>query len=341
MGTSNPSKLGIGVIGVGGMGKRHAENVRRHIPTARLVAIADTDSARVRSLAAELEIAAAYDSTEALLEDREVHAVVIASSSKFHAPLIELAAKSGKDIFCEKPLALTLQEADRALAAVAHSGVLFQIGLMRRFDPAYAAAKKKIDEGAIGRPVIFKSLGRDRDCPAPSLFQTDSEPALIFAESAIHDFDLARWLMSDEVAEVFALGGALGSPELARLEQIDSSLVSLKFAKGAIGSVENFWGAGYGYDIRTEVVGTLGTLAIGTLGGDALIELKQGGTGRPMAQDWLERFTDAYRLELEAFVHSVQTGSAPAVTGEDGRRSLVTALAAVKSWKESRPVSLP
>ncbi|HXW14509.1 MAG TPA: Gfo/Idh/MocA family oxidoreductase, partial [Terriglobia bacterium] len=162
---STMSKLGVGVVGVGEMGKRHAENLARLIPKARLVAVADANLERARSVAHELEIEHAHDSTEALVARHDVQAVVIATPAKFHTSAIQVAAAAGKDIFCEKPLALTLEEADVALDAVTKAGVRLQLGFMRRYDPAYAQAKKTIEAGEIGEPIIFKSIGRDVEAP--------------------------------------------------------------------------------------------------------------------------------------------------------------------------------
>ena len=158
-------KLGIGVVGVGEMGKRHAENLRRLVPEACLVAIADVSAERAQQVAAELEIENSYGSLEAMLESKDIDAVLIATPDKFHAQDVALAARAGKDIFCEKPLALTLSDAHAALDAIAKAGRRLQVGFMRRYDPAYAAAMKRIEAGEIGVPVIFKSVGRDKDQP--------------------------------------------------------------------------------------------------------------------------------------------------------------------------------
>ncbi|MBI4462472.1 MAG: Gfo/Idh/MocA family oxidoreductase, partial [Acidobacteria bacterium] len=165
------SKLGVGVVGVGAIGKRHAENLRRLIPQARLVALADADRERARQVAEELELEHHYQRMEDLVARKDVQAVVIASPGKFHASGIQLAAAAGKDILCEKPLALTLVEADAALAAVEKAGVRLQVGYMRRYDPAYAEAYKRIQAGAVGDPIIFKSIGRDCEAPPLSYFQ--------------------------------------------------------------------------------------------------------------------------------------------------------------------------
>ncbi len=158
-------KLGVGVLGVGEMGSRHAENLRRLVPEAQLVAVADVDAARARKVAAELEVEHSYGSFEAMLECKDIHNVLIVAPDKFHAQAIQTAAAARKDILCEKPLALNLEDAHSALKAVSEAGVRLQIGFMRRYDPGYAQAKKQIEAGEIGEPIIFKAIGRDKDAP--------------------------------------------------------------------------------------------------------------------------------------------------------------------------------
>ncbi|MGC1227824.1 MAG: Gfo/Idh/MocA family oxidoreductase, partial [Candidatus Sulfotelmatobacter sp.] len=187
-------KLGVGVVGVGEMGRRHAENLRRNVPEARLIAIADVSQERARQTAAELEIEHSYNSLEAMLENKDIEAVVIATPDKFHAHAVEVAARAGTDILCEKPLALTLADARAALAAATRAGSRMQVGFMRRYDPAYAAAMQRIEAGEIGTPVIFKSIGRDKDQPPMAAYESNVN-GMIFYTNTIHDFDLARWMM--------------------------------------------------------------------------------------------------------------------------------------------------
>src|SRR2546425_2806540 len=208
------AKLGVGLLGVGEMGKRHAENLRRRVPDAHLVALADDDAARARHAATELEIEPWYDSFEAMLERRDIDAILIATTDRFRARAIKTAASAKKDIFCEKPLALSLDDAHAALDAVAQAGVRLQIGFMRRYDPAYAAARRRVEAGEIGEPVVFKSIGRDKDAPPLAAYQSNVN-GMLFYNNTIHDFDLARWLMRDEVIEVQAYTTVAIRPEVA------------------------------------------------------------------------------------------------------------------------------
>ncbi|MFQ5694362.1 MAG: Gfo/Idh/MocA family protein [Terriglobia bacterium] len=331
-------KVGVAVVGVGTMGQRHAENLCRAVPEARLVAVVDTDRTRVGQVAAALEVEA-YDDIEPVLNHKDIQAVVIASPAKFHAAGIQAAAACGKDILCEKPIALTLEEADASLAAVSKAGVRLQIGHMRRYDPAYGDAKRRIEAGEIGEPVIFKAIGRDREPPPLGYFRSGLN-GMLFLDSSLHEFDLARWLMSDEIIEVQAYGGVLVFPELAQCNDIDAGVVNLRFSRGALGNVESFRQARYGYDIRTEIVGSKGTLMVGTLDRTPQRVLTSDGARRDEVGDYLERFADAYREEIRDFVQSLLSDRPPRVTGADGRRALAVALAAERSYREARPLSL-
>jgi inositol 2-dehydrogenase len=328
-------KLGVGVLGVGEMGRRHAENLRRFVPNARLVAIADVDGERARRTATELEIENSYSSLQAMLERKDLNAVVIATPDRFHAPSVKAAAAAGKNILCEKPLALSLVDANESLAAVAKAGVRMQVGFMRRYDPAYSAAMKRIEAGEIGTPVILKSIGRDKDGPPISAYQANINGSLFYSNT-IHDFDLARWLMQDEVAEVHAYTTVAIRPEVAQFGDVVAGLVNLKFAKGAIGNIESFAQAAYGYDVRTEIVGSKGSILVGSLNKThATFLTTQGGT-QALADHFLSTFADAYVAEMQDFVERILHDRPLRVTGEDGLRALEICVAAENSYLQSK-----
>lgn len=333
------NKLGVGVVGVGAMGKRHAENLARLVPKARLVALADPDLERAHAVASELEVEHYYSSVEDLVAQKDVQAVVIVSPAKFHPHGVKVAAAGGKAILCEKPLALTLEDADATVEAVAKARVPFQIGFMRRYDPAYAEAKKRIEAGEIGEPIIFKSVGRDAEISPPVYFESGWNGTL-FHDSSVHEFDLARWLMNDEVAEVHAYVGARAHPELAKLNLFDSGVVNLRFVRGTIGNVESFLDARYGYDVRTEIVGAQGTLQVGRLRDKPLQVLTQSASRHDAVNHYLVRFADAYVNEMRDFVDTILAGGSPKITGHDARQAVAVVLAAVRSVRESRPVKL-
>jgi predicted dehydrogenase len=332
-------KLGIGVVGVGEMGKRHAENLRRNVPEARLVAIADVSAERARQVATELEIERSYGSLEAMLENKEIEAVLIATPDKFHAEAVGLAARAGKDVLCEKPLALNLPDAHETLDAVAKAGRRLQVGFMRRYDPAYAAAMQRIEAGEIGVPVIFKSVGRDKDQPPLAAYESNVN-GMLFYTNTIHDFDLARWLMRDEVSGVHAYTTSAIRPEVTKYGDVVASVVNLQYKQGAIGNIESYAQAVYGYDVRTEIVGSKGSIFVGSLQRMPAVFLSSRGGEQILADHFLSSFADAYLAEVRDFVRTMLSDGAPRVTGEDGLKALAIAVAAENSHLQSRPVAV-
>jgi inositol 2-dehydrogenase len=329
-------KLGIGVLGVGEMGRRHAENLRRLVPEANLIAVADVAAGRAAQAASELEIDHSFSSLEDMLAHRGIDAVVIATPDKFHAKAIQTAAAAGKDILCEKPIAITLTDAHAALAAVAKAKVRLQIGFMRHYDPAYEAAMKRIEAGEIGDPVIFKSVGRDKDVPPLAAYQSNVN-GMLFYNNTIHDFDLARWLMRDEVTEVQAYTTVSIRPEIAQYGDVVASVINLKYGRGAIGNVESYVQAIYAYDVRTEIVGSKGSIFVGSLNKTPAIFLTANGGTEILADHFLSRFADAYLAEMKDFVHNMLHDRPPLVSGEDGLKALAIAVAAEQSHLQGKP----
>jgi predicted dehydrogenase len=332
-------KLGVGVLGVGEMGRRHAENIRRLVPEARLVAVADAAVDRARQVAAELEIEHSYGSLEAMLGCRELEAVLIATPDKFHAQAVGIAARAGKNILCEKPLALSMADAHAALEAVSKSGVQLQVGFMRRYDPAYSAAMKRIEAGEIGVPVIFKSVGRDKDAPPIAAYQSNVN-GMLFYNSTIHDFDLARWLMKDEISEVHSYATVAIRPEVARYGDVVASVANLQFRHGAIGNVESYVQAVYGYDVRTEIVGSKGSILVGSLRQAPATFLTADGGLQTLADYFLIRFQDAYVAEVRDFAQNILNDRPLRVSGEDGLKALAIAVAAENSYLRKQPVKV-
>jgi predicted dehydrogenase len=321
------------------MGKRHAENLRRNVPQARLIAIADVSAERARQVATELEIERSYGSLEAMLENKEIEAVLIATPDKFHAEAVGLAARAGKDILCEKPLALNLPDAHETLDAVAKAGRRLQVGFMRRYDPAYAAAMQRIEAGEIGVPVIFKSVGRDKDQPPLAAYESNVN-GMLFYTNTIHDFDLARWLMRDEVSGVHAYTTSAIRPEVTKYGDVVASVVNLQYKQGAIGNIESYAQAVYGYDVRTEIVGSQGSIFVGSLQRMPAVFLSSRGGEQVLADHFLSSFADAYLAEVRDFVRTMLSDRAPRVTGEDGLKALAIAVAAENSHLQSRPVAV-
>ena len=333
-------KLGVGVLGVGEMGRRHAENLRHLVPNAQLVAVADVAAERARRTAAELEIENSYGSLEAMLECKGLDAVVIATPDKFHASAVKTAAAAGKDILCEKPLALTLADARESLDAISRTKVRLQVGFMRRYDLAYAAAMKRIEAGEIGVPVIFKSIGRDKDGPPLTAYQPNIN-GMLFYTNSIHDFDLARWMMQDEVAEVHAYTTVAIRPEVAQFGDVVASVVNLKFNQGAIGNIESYAQAAYGYDVRTEIVGSKGSILVGSFHRTPATFLTANGSTQVIADHFLSTFADAYLAEIRDFVDCMVTDQVPRVSGEDGIKALAIAVAAEDSHLHAKTTKVP
>jgi predicted dehydrogenase len=332
-------KLGIGVLGVGEMGRRHAENLRRLVPEANLIAVADVAAGRAAQAASELEIEYSFSNLEDMLACDGIDALVIATPDKFHAKAIQTAAAAGKGILCEKPIAITLADAHAALAAVAKAKVRLQIGFMRHYDPAYEAAMKHIEAGEIGDPVIFKSVGRDKDVPPLAAYQSNVN-GMLFYNNTIHDFDLARWLMRDEVAEVQAYTTVAIRPEIAQFGDVVASVVNLKYENGAIGNVESYVQAIYAYDVRTEIVGSKGSIFVGSLNKTPATFLTANGSTEILADHFLSRFADAYVAEMKDFVHNMLHDRPPLVSGEDGLKALAIAVAAEQSHLQGKPCKI-
>jgi predicted dehydrogenase len=323
--------LGVVVIGVGSMGRRHAENVRRN-PELRLVAVVDARPEVAHAVADDLGCDRWRATAEEALADRDCQAAIIATAAGTHADLIALAAGHGRDVLCEKPLALTLADARRAIGSVERAGRRLQVGFMRRYDPGYAAAHEAIAAGRLGRPLLFKAVSRDRE-PGPA-----QGSGGILVDSAIHDFDLARWLIGEEVSEVTAVTGAAGGGIGG---EVDTALVNLRFAGGALGAVEVFARAGYGYDIRTEVVGSGGTARIGSDRQRPFELLTPDGGHRNFVGHYLERFAGAYEREVADWARRMLADRPPAVSGDDGLRALQIALAARAAAGTGQAVRLP
>jgi scyllo-inositol 2-dehydrogenase (NAD+) len=329
-------KLGVGVLGVGEMGRRHAENLRCSVANARLVAIADVAANRAAQVASELEIEHSFASLEQMLELPGLEAVVIATPDKFHAKAIRTAAAAGKHILCEKPIATTMEDAHEALAAVAKARVRLQIGFMRRYDPAYAAAMKRVEAGDIGEPLIFKSVGRDKDVPPMAAYESNVN-GMLFYSNTIHDFDLARWMMCDEVTEVHAYTTVAIRPEVAKFGDIVAGVVNLKYSRGAIGNIESNVQAIYAYDVRTEIIGSKGSVFIGSLQKTAATFLSTAGSTGILADHFLSRFAEAYLSEMKDFAHNVLHDRPVCVSGEHGLKALAMAVAAEQSHLQGKP----
>ncbi len=328
----------VAAIGVGRLGALHARNLATAIPGAALAMVVDSDGQAARRVGEALGVPHHTD-LDAALSDPTIDAVAISTASDAHPAQIIAAAQAGKAIFCEKPLALSLADADQALEAVKRAGVLLQVGHMRRYDPAYREAHRLIGEGAIGRPFMFRALSLDGSISSSRDFLVRCGGILV--DVALHDFDLARWLMGSEIVEVQATGAVLSHETLREVDDVDTAVVTLRFANGGLGVVQASHTAVYGYDIQTEVSGDKGAVRAGELRQSAIWRYESGGrVSHDTVPDFLARFQRAYLDELIDWIGCIREGRAPLAGGADARAALAVALAARQALQEGRAVSL-
>jgi myo-inositol 2-dehydrogenase / D-chiro-inositol 1-dehydrogenase len=331
-------KLKVGVVGVGRIGRVHLHNLVRGIPEADVVAVTDPRQEQARELARQYDISAVSPDYDAMVGDSRIDAVVLCSPTSQHASQIRQAARAGKHIFCEKPIDLSLPVIQDALDEVDRYEVQFMVGFNRRFDPGFSKAKERIEAGEIGDPHLLRITSRDPGPPPPEYI---AESGGLFLDMTIHDFDIARYVVSSEVVEVYANAAVLVDPRIGELGDVDTAVVTLSFENGALGLIDNSRKACYGYDQRLEVFGSRGMVQVDNHRRDStLFSDKAGAHLAPPLNFFMDRYAEAYAIEMAAFVKALTTGSSLPVTGEDGLRAVKIALAAKKSAAERRPVSL-
>jgi len=327
----------VAVIGSGRMGAFHARSLAQRIPGARLAAIADPAPEAAERLAAELGVDRAYDDPAKALADPAVAAVVIAAPARFHADLVVAAAEAGKSVFCEKPMALSLPDADRAIDAAGSAATVLQVGFNRRFAPDWRAARALLDDGRLGTPRLLRSLTRDPGGFDPAGVAADT----IFNETLIHDFDTLRFLNPGaEAVEVHAYAGALVAPGWRDRGLLDTAVVTVRFDNGAVGVAEACFEAAYGYDVRAEVFGSGGMATLGDGRRTGMVFSSAGGQSMDTVRSDQELLADAYVAELAAFVGAVRAGTPAPVGGQDARAALAIALAAAGSVRSGRPTRI-
>ncbi|MEW5959490.1 MAG: inositol 2-dehydrogenase [Chloroflexota bacterium] len=332
------TKVNVGLIGAGRIGRVHAENLAYRIPEVNLAAVADVFLEAAEKCAFDFQIPIATQDPRRIFEDKTIDAVVIGSSTNTHAQFISEAAKAGKHIFCEKPIALDLAVIDEALDVVNRSGVKLQLGFNRRFDPNFKQARDMVAAGKIGAPYIVHIIARD---PAPPPVEYIKVSGGIFLDQTIHDFDMARFLIDSEVEEVYAIGGVMVDPAIGEAGDIDTAIITLRYANGAIGMIDNSRKAVYGYDQRVEVFGSAGSVVVGNSTPHTAVYSNADSvqSAKPL-YFFLERYMDAYAAEMKVFIDCILQDTPPPVTGMDGRIPVVMGLAAWKSYRENRPVKL-
>lgn len=322
--------LTAAVIGLGRLGREHAKNIME-IPHLKLVAVCDHTLTKARLLAQQLNISKYTDNTDHIMEDESIQAVIVVTQTNEHSDVILKAIAANKAIFVEKPLSINLEESLVIEQAVMRSNVYCQIGFMRRFDPDYVEAHRIISTGGIGKPLYFKGI--NRDAVSPSL-KYIAKSGGIFVDLMIHEFDLARFLMHDEVESISAFGTNIKYPELETQQDVDQALSYLHFEKGAAGDIEGSRCAYYGYDVRTEIIGSEGSVFIGGNRQHHVEVLTKRGKLHTMIPTFSERFKSAFIKELTVFTAAVQENKLSPVTVTDSIKALRIAIAATESFKE-------
>ncbi|MDO3409256.1 inositol 2-dehydrogenase [Saccharibacillus sp. CPCC 101409] len=328
----------VGIIGAGRIGRLHAEHLLR-MPQFALRAIADPFAGGSLREWAEHNRVSVYGDGRELLDDPRVAAVFICTPTDSHADWIKRAAAAGKHIFCEKPVSRSREETEQALRAAEEAGVVFQVGFNRRMDPSFRRLKTLVEAGELGRPHILKITSRDPQPPGEEYIRSSGG---MFTDMTIHDFDMARYLMNEEVTEVYARGANLIDPVFGRHGDVDTAIITLTFESGAVGVIDNSRQAVYGYDQRIEVFGALGAASADNWRPTTVeVSTAEAVTRDRPLHFFLERYERAFIEEAAAFADSVLRGSPVVCSGMDGMKAEAIAEAALESHRTGLPVKLP
>jgi myo-inositol 2-dehydrogenase / D-chiro-inositol 1-dehydrogenase len=331
-------KLRVGVLGVGRIGKIHAENLVARIPDAQLAILADVFSDGLKATAAKLGVSKTVTDYRDVINLPEVDAVVICTPTNTHHQIILDAAAAGKHIFCEKPIELSIKKIKTINETVEKCGVQLMVGFNRRFDPNFSKVREMVEKGRIGQAQILRITSRDPAPPSESYLRASGG---IFLDMTIHDFDMARYVMLAEVKEVYAKACVLVDPLFKKVRDWDTAVTTLTFENGALGTIDNSRQAVYGYDQRVEVFGSEGMITVKNKSPDDHVHIDRSGAHSSLPlRFFLERYAESYLNEMRAFVDAVRKDKPVPVTGKDGLMSVAIALAATKSAKENRPTSV-
>ena len=327
-------KINVGLIGVGRLGSMYAEFLAYRVPQANLVAVADLIPERAEKCAEKFEIPKWYDNHHDLNADKNVEAVIITATTINHKEIVIDAAREKKPIFCEKPLTLDLAGAREMKKAVEKYGVYYQQGFQRRFDKAFAGGKRKLLEGVIGTPVVFRGSSRDPYPPSLEYLKPENSGGQLL-DMAIHDIDMARWLMGD-IKTVYAIGAVLAYPEIKATGDVDNAIMVMNFRSGALGEIDVSRNGIYGYDIRAEVLGTKGTLKMGYLRDTPLLVMTAEGVTHDVVPYFPERFGEAYVSQLNNYLEHLTRQTRSELTIEEGIAALQVAVAATHALQQNQ-----
>jgi myo-inositol 2-dehydrogenase/D-chiro-inositol 1-dehydrogenase len=328
--------LKVAVIGTGFIGSVHAKNMARH-PDAELVAVSDANIEFAKKVAATTGARVVSDIAE-VFSDQAIQAVLIATPTDTHVEYLKRAAAAGKAIYCEKPIGLDYEEAEKAVREVRAAGVPVMLGFNRRFDASHAAVKEAIDRGEVGKVEIVQLTSRGPNPPPISYVKVSGGQ---LRDQTIHFFDLLRWLTNDEPVEVYAIGAALVDPAIGQAGDVDTSIVSLRMASGALCQIDSSRRAAYGYDERIEVFGSEGMVESKRQSSRGLVLYK----GRQILKDglhpgWFERIEQSYYDAIDAFLKSVEQGTPPSPSLEDGLKAQLIADKATESIKTGQRINI-
>ncbi len=331
-------KVKLGIIGAGRIGRVHIDNISSCIPSAEILAVADSFVEAAVKAAVEYKIKIVTDNYREIINNHEVEAVLICSPTNTHAQYIIEAAEQGKHIFCEKPLDLSIDTIRKVLDTVEKAEVKLMVGFNRRFDPNFAKVRQMVRDGKIGKPHILKITSRDPEPPPAEYIDVSGG---IFLDMTIHDFDMARFVMEAEVSEVYAKANVLIDNSIGEAGDVDTAVTTLLFENGAIGTIDNSRKAVYGYDQRIEVFGSEGMIMIDNNTPDNHAYYSKNGIHGPLPLHFfMDRYIESYTYEMEAFINALAEDKELPVSGNDGLMSIAVGLAAKKSVAENRPVKL-
>jgi len=333
------SELRMAVVGAGRMGLTHAENIVHRTRGASLVAVTTSSAERAEAVRRCCGAVQVYDNFDRLIEVEDLDAVIISSSTSAHVENVQICAAAGLHILCEKPLGLTLEDCDRAVKAVDAADVKLMMGHTRRFDSGYEEAKRLIESGAIGRPVLYRSLSGDVDPPPPAFADLGVSGGLIL-DSMYHDIYLGRWLMEDEIIRVYGEGDALIDDDVGSVGDVDNAVVTARFAGGAMGTLTASRTTRYGHDLRGEVIGDEGAVQVGRLRKTPVRWLDKSGAHHDAVFTTPERMGDAFVSMLQAFVDCIENDTESPVSSQDGMATLAIAIAARQSIQTGAPIEL-
>jgi len=336
------NKVRIGIVGLGRLGVKHAENIALRTSGAELAAVCALEPERVRRAQEEWGVTNGYGRFDNMLSNDSLDAIFIASSSGEHCRHIQQALDAGFHVFSEKPLGVSLEECMQAEAAVAHHPEkVFMLGFMRRYDASYARARKLIEDGYIGRPILFRGYSVDPESAIEGAIRFAPTSGGQFIDMAVHDIDLARWMLGAEATTVFAAGGCYAHPEFGKYGDGDNLAAFLRFDNGAMAFLLAGRTAAHGYSVETEIIGTKATLRIASVPQKDMVELLDDrGAVRECSQNFLERFGAAYLAETQEFVDCIREGRSPKVTVHDGVMATKVAFAATESFRRDELVRL-